>query len=261
MFWRLHEAVLGDSVQLVKSIISEDNYQIISGALLPEVSCSQPQPCFAITTLQDAKNLLRTTSPGEPWLYYNHKDYLVSSWLSRINIKCLNDDFLFIPYALISEKKIEHLGSRFFIRPNSGNKLFTGFDFSSMKELRDNLDYFQLMPDDMCCISSYKKIQPVEYRFWICDGEIIARAPYSWDDSIINMEIPQNVLSLAQCLAQKRSLPQECYVADFAVDMNGEASLIEINSFSTSGFYPGMQLEHFFASLRQFCEKRFEQVW
>lgn len=262
MFWRLHKAILGNSCEKVLNLLKNDTIQLVHGAMCEDSPTKVVGPSFAITTLQDAKRLVMKGYPSEPWLYYNHKDYQVSNWLSHLHdFPTLNSDSIFLSYSLITKNKLKALGDKYFIRPNSGNKLFTGFSFETIEQMKDNLDYFKLSPDDMCAIAAHKRIKAQEYRFWICDREIIGMSPYNWNkEPLSNFVIPAQVVTMAQKLTKHSYQPAECYVADFCIDSGGNTKLIEINAFSTSGFYEGLNLEVFFAKLKLFSVKKFQEL-
>lgn len=259
MFWRLHKAILGNSCEKVLELLRGDNVELVVDAFSPPVPKALNEASFTITTLQDAKRLVVGHYPSEPWLYFNHKDYQVSSWLSHLHdFPTLNDDTIFLPYALITESRLKSLGDKYFIRPNSGNKIFTGFSFTTLEEMKYNLDYFKLSPEDMCAISSHKSIKAQEYRFWICEREIIGMSPYSWNkEPMANWVIPSPVIDMAHKLTQHSYQPAECYVADFCIETSG-VKLVEINAFSTSGFYEGLEVENFFEKLKDFCERKYK---
>jgi hypothetical protein len=254
MFWRLHKAVFNQKIEEATNIIKSfgDTFQVVSGTPLElaEVPFEKiNEPALAITTLQDAQRLIRKDYPSTPWLFFNNKDYKVSYWLPRIgfNIPVLNREALFIPTGMLRTIKLKQLeaivprGEKLFIKPDSGNKVFTGFslknDETFFEELENNFMFTRPEPEEMCVISAHKDIEDIEWRFWIAEREVIAYSPYSWEGEPEFSEPPEDILKMAQLMAKNKWQPDYIYVADFCTTTTGEVMLIEINAASTSGIY------------------------
>lgn len=252
MFWRIHKAIFNDRELEAQKIIESfgDTLQIVEGTLstIEPINVSNlNEASLAITTLQDARKLLTLNYPSSPWLFYHASQYDVNYWSSRFprNIPWLNQNGIFIPYGnlpdhpLISQMTGEE--NRVFIRPNSGNKVFTGFDIAVDKSFNDELKKQMLFvrPDEetMCYITPYKKISHIEWRFWICEKQVVAYSPYSWGEEPGLSKAPDSIIDLANQVAQSSFHPDYAYVADFVLDNNNNPYLIEVNAASTSGIY------------------------
>lgn len=254
MFWRLHKAIFGEEIDKALVVINSfsDKVQIVDGApsKLEAVPFAQiGEPVLALTTLQDAQRLMRKDYPSTPWLFFNNTNYEVSYWLSHIDafIPVLNRGCVFLPYSLIANISAELISAisggtnKVFIKPNSGNKVFTGFslDYSPSfgNDIKNQLLFSLPDPETLCVIASHVELQPIEWRFWIVRGKIIAYSPYSWDTEPQLSLPPQAVEEIAEKMAQNSWQPDYAYVADFAITKNGQAVLVEINAASTSGVY------------------------
>lgn len=274
MFWRLHKAVFGDQLDKAIEVIKqlEDTYQIVNGtpSQLAEVPFSNiNEPTLAITTLQDAQRLIRKDYPSTPWLFFNNRNYKVSYWLPRVdnNISVLNRDALFLPVGLLKKISASQLncivkqGEKLFIKPDSGNKVFTGFsvknDENFIENVEKNLMFSYIEPEEMCVLSSHKNIQEIEWRFWIAEGEIITYTPYAWESEPEFSQAPEEVLKMAQAMAKNSWQPDYAYVADFCTTMSGEIMLIEVNATSTSGVYKA-PLDKLLPGIRKTCISEFE---
>lgn len=252
MFWRIHKAIFDNKLQEAKSILEHwgDTVQVVEGNVttIEPIADNMLQDInFCITTLQDARSLLRNQYSKPLFLFYHPTRYDVSAWSASLpdNIPWLNRHGVFIPYQhLFNHPILAHLivdNGRVFIRPNSGNKIFTGFDIAVDNQFNDNLKNQMLFAkpdgDTMCYVAPYKNIEKNEWRFWFCEHKVVACTPYSWSDSPSLVEPPQQIQSLAEQLASSSFNPDYAYVADFVLDDKGKAYLIEVNAASTSGVY------------------------
>lgn len=263
MFWRLHKAIFGDRIDEAIAVLEQlnDSYQIVEGLpsqLEPVPFDSIAEPVLAMTTLQDAQRLIRKDYPSTPWLFFNNNSYKVSYWLSRIDqeIPILNRDCIFLPFSTLKNFQHSFFNNssvqELFIKPDSGNKVFTGFtvlnDANFLDNVEDQLKVFKIEPEEMCVVCSSQTIEATEWRFWIAERKIIAYTPYSWDDEPELQEPPQIVMDLAIQMTENKWQPDYAYVADFCI-VNGQSKLIEINAASTSGIY-NANIKDLFAGLR-----------
>ena len=92
--------------------------------------------------------------------------------------------------------------------------------------------------DQLCFLASAKKINPIEWRFWIFNNQIITYTPYTWDEEflILPKDCPLPILAQAEKLAKSNFSPDLIYCADFVLYEN-DGYLIEVNAASTSGVY------------------------
>lgn len=268
MFWRLHKAIFGTRIAEAISIIESmnDTYQVVEGkpSQLKEVPFNNiNEPSLAITTLQDAQRLIRKDYPSTPWLFFNNNNYKVSYWLPRIDsdIAVLNKEALFLPKGLLNSiqiSRVVNLGDKLFIKPDSGNKPFTGFsvvnDHDLYKNIQDHLLFSHVEPEEMCVLSPHKNLESIEWRFWIAENKIIAYTPYAWESEPVFYEPPEKVMEMAEKMARNSWQPDYCYVADFCTTIDGEVMLIEINAASTSGVY-NVDLTKLLPLIKNTCDK------
>lgn len=268
MFWRLHERIFSDRINLAVDILTGfgDDVQVVGQAHEPIASPVGSGPALALTTINDARaNLSAMKKQGRagrlPWLYFNDADYAVATWSAKLigEVPLLNVGFL-MPLGILSETDPAHLrcmvqNKRVFIRPNSGNKPFAGFCMpikSTLKEdLAEHLRIFNLDPTTLCYISGAQDISKVEWRFWIVERKIVAYTPYDWSGDIPWLEAPQNVIDLATDVANLHWQPDIAFVVDIVTSLqDGSAHVCEINAASTSGVYD-VDLHLLLSALRQ----------
>jgi hypothetical protein len=139
-----------------------------------------------------------------------------------------------------------------FIRPNSPWKPFAGFD-TTWDNYEHNLhSYGQLEsidPGEICVLFPRKKIDMVEWRFWIVAGEIATYAPYSWS-TVPNGECepPANMKSTVEKAIGFLDGYEDSLVIDMVETPNG-SKIVELNGLTTSGFYEGMNVENLLKAL------------
>lgn len=161
---------------------------------------------------------------------------LPSNWM-------LNSGFIMVPFGVI---KNDH--SRFFdlfetnclfIRPNSGQKTFTGTTinrYNAEDELSASMQLTSVMNDTICLVSPALDIKG-EFRFVIGNKEVIDGSEYRWDNILdIRHDYPDDCLKLAKEMARFPWQPDICYTVDIADTPNGP-KIVELNGFSCAGLY------------------------
>lgn len=172
----------------------------------------------------------------------------------------LNRSFILLPFGSILARKaqIERLfGPRVFLRPDSAMKEFPGFSLQVSdldREISAATQIWRPDADLLCVIDKAQVLPPHEYRFWMADGQVLSHAPYAFGPSGVHETLepgpcPDLVIVQAQKLARDLEFWENPVVADLALDAEGVPRLVEINGFSTSGFYPGMHLTDLLAGL------------
>lgn len=187
--------------------------------------------------------------------HYNKK-YLPFSYIQKEKLTCksympnipqellLNDNYIMLPYKEFLRRKdgIYSLfnTNKLFIRPDSGLKTFSGTtvhldDFDI--ELKSINEFSSVKEDTIILISGIKPIEE-EYRIVIGNGHVIASSLYKVRDEVVMKEgAPENVISLAEKIANLSWQPDLVYTCDIAVLSNGDVKVIELNSFSCAGLY------------------------
>lgn len=129
--------------------------------------------------------------------------------------------------------------NKIFIRPNSGFKTFTGlpihfdefdFEINSLKQLHHVGD------DVLILVSNCKNIKE-EYRFFIVNRVVVTGSQYKLNDELnVKEGFSLEALAIAQEMAKNVWQPDIAYACDVGI-VNGQPKIIELNSFSSSGFY------------------------
>lgn len=178
------------------------------------------------------------------------KAYKCSNYYHHFNKFMLNSDFIMMPWgSLLQNKEVIFRAfdtEKFFIRPNSGRKIFTGTTIGRKwfdKELKiiESLPNSSISNTDLVLISSTKDIVS-EYRLAVCsdpdlnnDHHILGSAKYSGEDQPYIEDIADYFLKRVDYR------PNLLYTMDLAILKDGSSRVVELNSFHSAGLY-GMDL-------------------
>lgn len=175
--------------------------------------------------------------------------------------RLLNRSFILLPFGTILGRKgqlKDLFGSRIFLRPNSSMKEFPGqpMDISEIEqEISALQQIFRPDPDLLCVIDRCQDLPVHEYRFWVADGKILSVAPYALGPGGVHEALaadpcPEAMITMAADLAARLEMWENPVVMDLCLDGAGIPRLVEINGFSTSGFYPGVDLPRILSGLQ-----------
>ncbi len=198
-------------------------------------------------TIQQAFNARR--NPNVAWSrgvifdpdVFKHSFY--SSYIDEGYL--LNPDGIYLPYGNVVGMVNwldNHFGGDLFIRPESGNKPFTGFDTYERDSASEIAAYRQtcaIQDHEMVFITNHKKIEEIEYRFWIYEGTVVGASSYSWTHGLENKTVPLDAYEMVENVTENLQYVMQTYVVDVA-RYEGEYRVIELNAFSTSGWYEGL---------------------
>ena len=171
------------------------------------------------------------------------KETDVSFYMSQLSSKLFfNSDAIFLPFGLIEERKDliqDMFGDEIFIRPDSGFKSFTGLSLKT-NSIQDELGSLRQtnnpFSNELCVVAKSKPILG-EYRFVICEGEVVTGSQYRWDGKMdIRIDVHHECWEFAEKVAKANWQLDTCYVVDIFLGEDGPR-IGEFNSFSSSGLY------------------------
>lgn len=185
-------------------------------------------------------------APFIPCCWNNYENLKCSTYMSFWGNYLLNKWYIMLPLNEVKRniKIVKNLfGEKFFIRPDSGKKEFTGCVVSCDNFDQDliKMSYGLLEPNWLCLIADTKKIK-AEWRFVIADKKVIGGCRYKLNEQH-DEEIgyPKEALELAEKIASdSKWQPCKVYSLDigsYDTDDGEEYGLIEINGFNTAGMY------------------------
>lgn len=191
-------------------------------------------------------------------LAYRPQELRHHVWSALVPLELqFNRSFVLLPFGHLaaSAERLRRLyGDHLFLRPDSPRKVFAGLGCATadLAETASMLRQAHAVSDDSLVVVD--RAQPVaghEYRFWIARGAPVAHAAYIFGAQGVDPDrpappCPAPIHALAGDLLRKAPLLEtidDLLVADFILDAEGEPRLVEINAWSTSGFYPGVDFD------------------
>lgn len=174
----------------------------------------------------------------------NLKYHVYSSNYNVPNGWFLNSDSFFVTFRYLTENYedvYKRIGSNsIFIRPDSGNKSFTGkvipkidieLELNCMKQL------YNTSNEELILVSTPKIIHE-EARFIICGDESIANSRYQIDGvHRIDSNTSSKSIDFVEKILERHSwVPEELFTLDVALTEHGP-KIVELNSFSCAGWY------------------------
>jgi hypothetical protein len=246
--WILEEDVFDENIEEFKKEINNQgmsydlvnlkDFQSHNYNLFPGYSC-----VIFYGSLRFMRRLLR------------EKNWIPCGWCTLANFECFkyytywgkhlfNQDYIMIPLQELIRRKeyiFENFGedNKIFVRPSSGYKEFDG-EVISLDGLNESMLSFvsEDSPELLVVVSSPKKIDR-EWRFVVTDTEVITGSMYK-DNGSVEMELSKEgspewdyVRRLVEGAVWH---PDKTYTMDVC-ESNGKKYLLELNAFSTSGFY------------------------
>lgn len=186
----------------------------------------------------------------------NKLNYAPGAWCTMDNYDCskyytpywnelLNQNHRFLPFGLLStlkDKLYKEFGrdDTIFVRPNRGNKVFTGQLIYKEKfdEQLNKMAFYEPSQEELVVVAEPISIDR-EYRIIVIDGKAVTGSQYRGICNLFQEQdeshIPQEVFVFAEVVAQLYQ-PDKAFVVDIA-ETYGGYKVIEINSFSCSGWY------------------------
>lgn len=166
---------------------------------------------------------------------YNPDNFSFKSLLKNYQDQCLNFNCQIIPI-----KEIPYLNSgHYFIRPNSGLKLFAGGVYSKEALLEFHQDVsagkYSFTLDELVVIGKRRLLEE-EYRLFVVGGVVVTGCQYMHRGQLtLNEVVPGGVIEFAQGLISQWT-PESCFVLDICRVFGGY-KVLEINCIHSSGPY------------------------
>lgn len=162
----------------------------------------------------------------------------------RFGNHLLNSGYILLPFGEIDRRKdwLLDAGS-IFLRPSSTFKTFTGFvatndNWKEVKVLKLKID-----PETLVVVAPTRKPKR-EWRLVVVDGRVITGGQYKDKGNIVRIkDLPKEVFhyainmldsSLYDSVSYK---PDPAWTLDICETEEGELKVVEVGSFSCSGFY------------------------
>lgn len=182
-----------------------------------------------------------------PGLYFNDNVKSFSKYSHHIGTDLLNFDYYILPFGEVRRANIRWFhgwfGEGVFIKPNSGLKEFVGqviFRDTLGEDLRKLHGVVENSIDDDClCVLAEPKQIKAEFRYLICEKQVITGSEYRWDN-VLDVRRDTHPLcdELAWKIAKAEWQVDTVYICDIALGHGPkDVKVVELNAFSSSGLY------------------------
>lgn len=247
--WIIQDVIFGDRLAEMEAVLrAHDNAVHVlrrASALTPieQIPFSRDLPTVAMVSLNIARRL-GSRPDLIPGPFYRPEVFRVSHYAAHWGEYLLNDGFVLLPWSEFRRRlpawqdQFGFLGG-VFVRPDSGNKTFTGLTipFDDWDHETRCLEVLSgVTAETLVSISRPRADIDGEWRFWILNGMPVTHSAYSWRDDEDPRDPPLACVKLVNELCQHAWQPDVAYTVDVCMTGDG-ARLVEINSFSCSGVY------------------------
>jgi hypothetical protein len=172
-----------------------------------------------------------------PGMYFNANVKSFSKFAVHIGFDLLNEDFWILPYGEFVRRK--EYGD-WFIKPESGLKEFTGqviYESSFEDDLKKLSPHHPIDLDTLIIMNRAQNIK-AEFRYVICEKQVIAGSEYRWDNVLdVRRDTHPACDAMAKKIAEADWQADTVYICDVALTEKDEAKVVELNAFSSSGLY------------------------
>lgn len=193
-------------------------------------------------SLQLAKSIKRK-SKWIPGVYYNTPKYNCVDYYSALGEYLLNSNYIMLPFSELLRRKDDlynYLGSNdtVFIRPNRGDKLFTGKVVYKEEYEKDIklFGFYDVDPEEIVIVAEPQNIV-CEWRFVVVDSKVITGSQYNKNR---RHEPAKGYSTEAFELAGEIAVnynPDIAWVVDIGETSSGEFKMVEIGCFSCACLY------------------------
>lgn len=198
---------------------------------------------ITLGSLNLAKQVCRTKK-WIPGVFCDFQNFRCLTYFPFYGKYLLNNKYFFLNLLELKRRKDEILSffdGQFFIRPDRGDKPFTGHvvaEHSFDSDINFLLNYNQV--DNVVMVAETVNIDK-EYRFIVSNNKVITGSQYKIDGKLDLIEVSDGpVVEYANSILNNDWQPDPAFVIDIC-EVEGKFYLLELNSFSCSGIYAANQ--------------------
>ena len=218
---------------------SDNPFELISGHL--------PDPKDHHVIFYGSINLgRRLINLGYEWQIWLPKlVFDCNYWMPRYKEECYNKNAVIVPFGYLFEYMSQTCSGNYFVRPNSGYKLFSGGTINASspnfeKEIIYLKNQYMIQPEDLILLSPAGSME-FEYRFVICGGDepfISSASQYKNNFELeTSSYVPKDAYDYVNELLKTVLYdPAPAWTFDICFS-SGAYSVIETNSFTSAGLY------------------------
>lgn len=249
--WILQNGVFDENLLKLKLSLKEQGHKCVEVKYIPfndkqyiSDDLGSDGPVLFYGSLNLAKLIMRDLhSNALPGIFCNLNNMKCTSYYPYFGKWLINHDYTMLPFGEIDRlrpKLFDRFGVNedIFIRPDSGFKTFSGSLLNQHESLNHFLAGHTVFSNEIVVVSSPKQIIQ-EWRLVVCGEKIVASSQYHKNGLLdVDNNVPKTVLQIGQSILDSTDYrPEKCFVMDIGKTINGGIGLVEINSFSCSGFY------------------------
>ena len=193
-------------------------------------------------SLNTAKQLRKITK-WIPGVYYNIPKYECVNYYAHLGEYLLNRNYILLPFGELKNQKefLYHclaMDRAIFIRPNRGDKIFTGklVYKEKFEEEIERFGYGNIGSEELVAASEPKNLK-FEWRFVVVEGKVITGSQYAENDRFgTEVGCPLEAFEFAEEIAAHYN-PDVAWVIDVCQTKGGTYRLMEVGCFSCAGLY------------------------
>ena len=266
--WIIEHVFADDCERLINSLQKTNtDYCVVSDPIYEgKWKLYPPEQCVITYGSIQFGYLVHREAQWIPGHYCTSEHYRCSVYYNVFGDLLLNYNYFMLPFSeLLSKEKLIYgtmgIDDTVFIRPDSGNKTFTGKAVyrSEFEKDYDIFSMYEPRPEDMCLISEPRNITH-EWRFFVVDNEIVSGSLYKPDHKTIECSANTKwrgitkqdnlALDLAKRAVKKVPTypkqndfdayiwwPDPAWCIDICRTKHDNYYVLEIGSFSSAGLY------------------------
>jgi hypothetical protein len=187
---------------------------------------------------------LRKQSRWIPGVYYNKDSYDCINYYARLGKHLLNRNYVMLPFGELKRRKeflYDAVGEdrTVFIRPNRGDKLFTGqlVYKEYFEEDISRFGYNNIAIDEIVVVSKPYNLL-YEWRLVVADNKIITGSQYRENNRVSSSErVPEEVIEFANDIVKLYNPNDRVWILDICQEKNKTYHIMEVGCFSCAGLY------------------------
>jgi hypothetical protein len=245
--WLIEKDTLECTEKLIESLVKFNiEYQEIHSSVRFKddfLSIFKPYDCVIFYGSLELAKRIRKKAKWVPGVFYNVEQYNCTYYYAKLGKYLLNENYIMMPYGELSRRK-EFLYEMFgedravFIRPNRGDKIFTGkvvYKENFEKDIR-LFNFYQMADEELVIVARPINIT-CEWRFVVVNQEVITGSVYKENDRVGSKAgYDIKAFELASKIAKEYN-PDPAYVIDICLTKTGDYRLMEVGCFSCAGMY------------------------
>jgi len=248
--WLLEKDVFSEDLQPLKNEINKQGFEYKEIEYIPFQggkydNMFDNNDCVIFYGSLNLSRRLKKEQNFHPHIYSTLENYECTKYYAYFGKYLLNQNYVMLPYSELKRRKewlfktIGQDGS-IFVRPSSGEKIFTGqlVTIDTFDKDYELLGFYDVPKHAVVVVSEPRNIMK-ENRLVIAEDKIVSGSLYS--DRTTNLKYTgysEDVEKLANYILEETEYrPDLVWTMDFCETKGGNLYLLEIGGFSCAGLY------------------------